>query len=149
MMTKWMATVFCWDGVLPLLSVFTPWLVKWNFPQGHIAEVVAVVLVPIAMALLRATFAHRTLSSYYEHSLPILRQLGLGLAIISLLLLEVVTSLLIFAPEAPILPGVLLGWLVYIALMLIATFPPRRVQHGGHSSGQQWRAPERRIGAEL
>lgn len=125
-MKRWIAELFCWDGALPLVAAAGPLLVKTNFLKGHIAEVVVALFVPVALALLRSSFALRTVASHFVAPFFLFRQLCLALAIVSLLVLEIAVALEVFAPNADISLWIAINWLVYIGLMAAATFPPRR-----------------------
>jgi hypothetical protein len=47
--------IFGWDGVLPLLVAIVPWIVRTIFRAGHIAEVLAAILLPIVLAIVKLT----------------------------------------------------------------------------------------------
>jgi len=129
MRAKWIATALCWDGLLPATAAGCLWYVKVAFPKGHIAEVVAAALVPLGLALVRTSMAQRTLAQYFPTDIPLVRQLGIALAIIVLLVVEIMFGFQVFAPELHLLPAVVVGWLVYFTLILAATVPPQEVAH--------------------
>lgn len=125
---RWLITLIGWDGLLPVMAALLPLLVKWTLPQGHIAEVVVAVIVPCGLALVRAALAHRALSRDFAASPPALRQGAIALAIILLCLTEVMFSVKVFAPDAPVLPLAVLSWFMYFTVMGAATFPPTKAQ---------------------
>jgi hypothetical protein len=131
----WLATALCWDGLLPLVAFLAPWFVKVACRKGDIAEVVVVVLVPIGLALLRMSLAQQTLRRQFGSRIRPLRQIGLGLAIVTLLFVEIAHGLLVFAPEAPIVPYAIAGWLLYFAMISAATFPPRQAHSAVTGTG--------------
>ncbi len=114
-----------WDGVLPVLVASGPVFVKAMFPKGHIAEVIAAVLVPILAALIRASVGWRQIARVCHDRAPWLRQMALAAAIVLLLLFEVAVSVLTFAGDAPAsawwLPAVL--YAAYIFMITRALRP--------------------------
>lgn len=121
---RWLREAAYWDGAFPCLAAFCAVLVRIGFPKGHIAEVVAEVLVPIGLSLIRAHLAGRTLTRLFPKGPPVARQLALAVAIIVLLFMEMTLALKVFAPDAPLLAIILMGWIVYLGLMSAATHPP-------------------------
>jgi hypothetical protein len=101
-----------WDGVLPVLVAFTPLLVRAMFPVGHIAEVLAAVLLPIVLALIRIRLGSLQLEQICGENVGWDRQLWFASAIILLLLFEMYVMILHFAKDEP-----LSAWLVSIVLL--------------------------------
>ena len=114
-----------WDGILPVLVAFTPLLVRALFPVGHIAEVVAAVLLPIVLALIRIRLGSKQLAQICGENVGWGRQLWFASAIVLLLVFEMYVMILHFAKDEPLsawlVSFVLLG--VYIATIWIALRP--------------------------
>jgi hypothetical protein len=125
MTRRWLVTVVCWDGALPLIAALCPWLVKVCLPKSDFAELAAVLFVPMALALVRSAVAHRTLRLFFEPPLPWIRQAGIGLALVVLLFVDMALALKVLVPDAPVVLPALLGWLVYLGLIAASTCPPR------------------------
>ena len=95
---RWLLSLAGWDGVLPILVAFSPVIVKLVFPAGHIAEVVAVIILPIFAALIRSAVARTQLSAACSgRPAGLGRHLALVGAIVLLLLFEVYSGFLQFA----------------------------------------------------
>ncbi len=90
-----------WDGLFPLFVVSRPVLVKAIFPKGHIVEVVAAVLVPTVVSLVRASIGHRQITRICRGRAPLIRQAALAAAIIHLFLFEALAGMLTFADDEP------------------------------------------------
>ena len=90
-----------WDGVLPLVVALGPILVKVVLPKGHIAEVVATVLIPILAALLRADLGWHQIARICNGHAPWMRQMAMAGAIVQLLLFEAAVGVLTIAGDAP------------------------------------------------
>ena len=124
---RWRSLV-AWDGLLPITVAAVPATIRVVCPRNDGAQIVAVVLVPITAALVRAMIGARQLRKLCEGALPILRQIALAIAIILLLLFEVLISAMTFAQGV-----VLSDWLTtlcvyvcYVAVMALAFAPHRK-----------------------
>lgn len=100
MQRQWKELIF-WDGILPLAVAMIPSAIVWNFPRNDIAEVAAVVLVPIAAALVRTMYGYRQLHDEDPVVLTVGRQIALAAAIIFLMLFEGMAAILTIAKDAP------------------------------------------------
>jgi hypothetical protein len=111
-----------WDGALPLFVVAVPAFVKAVFPGKDVAEVVAMLFVPIAAALVRASAGWHQIVRVCHGRTPWWRQLALAAAIVLLLLFEVAAGMLTTAKDEPasvwLFPAVL--YVAYIALISLA-----------------------------
>jgi hypothetical protein len=111
-----------WDGVLPALVAAGPALAKAFFPRGHIAEIVAAILVPIFAALVRAGVGRQQITHACDGRAPLIRQLTLAAAIVLLLLFEATSGVLTCADDEPahmwLFPAVFYAG--YLALILHA-----------------------------
>lgn len=93
-----------WDSVLPVVVASGPMIVKWLIPNGPIAagaQLVAVVLVPIAAACIRASVGMGQIVRACDGRAPITRQVALAAAIVFLLLFEAMTGALACADDEP------------------------------------------------
>jgi hypothetical protein len=123
-----------WDGALPLIAAGAPWLVKAVFPKGHVAEIVAGLLVPIGTAVLRAAVGRDQIERRCKGAAPWGRQVALAVAIMTLLLFEVCSAGLVFAGNAPpvawLAPlGFYLCYLVMISVALRSARQPLAQNH--------------------
>lgn len=129
---QWLLNLVAWDGVMPILVLLAPAIVKPQFPNGrHVVEVMAVA-VPIMAFLVRFYIARRHINS--NHCPRIVRgfqMVALCLAIFELLLID---SIIILAHEMP--NGALFAsstdWIVwgimcafYLTCMAFAMYPGR------------------------
>lgn len=99
---------------MPLLVAYTPDIVRWILPPGHIVEVVAVLLVPVMFALIRAHIGTRQLAQACGGEPTLGRQFTLGIAIVFLLLFDGYSIMLQFVNDEPAS-----AWLVAIALYVV------------------------------
>src|SRR5262245_42765028 len=60
----WLLSVIRWDGCLPLLVAIAPAVVPFVIPGRDLAELTAVILVPIIAALVRAHHGYCQLEKY-------------------------------------------------------------------------------------
>jgi hypothetical protein len=92
-------SVMRWDGVLPLIAPLCTLFVLAFLPPGGPLGVLAVIIVPIVVALARAAVAQKQLDRAGN---GLLRTFGLAIAIASLLLFEMLSSFLAQVPAAPL-----------------------------------------------
>jgi hypothetical protein len=125
--SRWPLSVIGWDGVLPWLAAATPLVVKMAFPDGHPAEILPALFVPILTALARAAVGHDQIVRINHGSAPWLRQIALAVAIAILFVFEIVSAVLVFADDAPahawLVPLGLYG--LYLAVISFALSRPR------------------------
>ena len=112
-----------WDGLLPMAVAAAPVMSRQVFQKGHIAEVVAAILVPVVAALIRAGVAHRQISEVCGGRVPLARQAAMSIAITLLLLFEASSGVLTCADDAPVsawlVPASLyLAYLAYLAVII-------------------------------
>jgi hypothetical protein len=113
------------DGILPIVVATTPLVVRLLFGRGHLAEVIAAILLPITLAIYRSHTGGKQLNETCHGRVHWGRQLTFAVAIILLLLFEMYVMILHFANDEP--PS---AWIVavvifvaYIATILIALRP--------------------------
>ena len=90
-----------WDGLLPMAVALGPIVASRTFPRGHIAEVVAVFIVPMPAALVRTHFGWKRLTRLFTGSVPWSRQIALAFAIMLLLFFEIGISLAACVADFP------------------------------------------------
>lgn len=107
--------------MLPLLAAAIPSVVILLAPKNDVAQVLAAIFLPIALALFRCNLGMRQLQELCGDAVPAFRQLALGTAIVALMLFEGWMSICQFADDEP--PGTLaVATLIYVAyLVAIAT----------------------------
>jgi hypothetical protein len=122
---RWFLTILAWDGILPLIVVSVPLLVRWTCPPGHIAEVGAVVLLPMFAALIRSQFAWEQFGMSCATGVTWDRQVLFAAAIILLLFFEITCGAAAMAREALQEIAVLaaIPYLLYLAPITIALRP--------------------------
>jgi hypothetical protein len=91
-----------WDGILPVAVAAIPHAIAILFPKNDIAEVSAVVLVPIVAALVRTAIGAQQIRNVCGGYLLRTRQIALALGIVLLLLFEGAVTLLTFADDEPL-----------------------------------------------
>lgn len=115
----WLLTIIGWDGCLPLLVAIAPAFFPFVIPGRDLAELTAVIMVPIVAALVRAHFGYRQLEKYRGRA-TLGRQLLFGLAIAVLLLFEGLSAVLhcanVIPPSVWFTAGAI--YLVYLSLMV-------------------------------
>lgn len=128
--TRGLLSIFAWDGVLPVLVAITPMLIRALFRPGQLVEVIAAVLLPIALALLRIHIGAKQLARATGGNVGVGRQLVLAAAIILLLLFEMYSLILFFAKGEPssawLVPGGL--WVAYVVAIWFAIRPNAGLQ---------------------
>ncbi len=121
---KWLYSVIGWDGGLPVVVAASPALLPAVLPQRDLAELTAVILVPIIAALLRAHLGRRQFEDRGIQA-TFARQLLFGFAIGALLLFEGYAGILHcargFPPSAWLTAGTI--YLVYLCLVALALRP--------------------------
>jgi hypothetical protein len=102
------------------------------FPPGHLAEVVAALVVPICAAVLRAMIGEEQIHRLSQGAEPVSRQLALGLAIVLLLLFEMWVAMLTFTGDEPMSAWLWPAcfYLGYIAAIAVAFRPLSGACHG-------------------
>jgi hypothetical protein len=115
-------SILQWDGLLPLVS---PMCTLATLRAPHILQSMAVSLVPMVIALVRAKIGKRQLARACGDAGDSNRQLALGAAIVLLLGLEIFSSALILGKgnELWILVAVL--YVGYLGCISYALRPPR------------------------
>ena len=100
-MQNWLDRFLAWDGMLPMIVGVVPYGVAVLFPRNDVAEVAAVILIPIVAAFVRTGLGAQQIRECCDGKLPARRQVMLGIAIAFLMLFEGVVSLLTFADDEP------------------------------------------------
>jgi hypothetical protein len=126
---KWLLSIIGWDGCLPLLVAISPTILPLFIAGRDLAELTAVILVPILAALVRAHQGRRQLDRRGARS-TLGRQCVFGSAIVVLLLFEALVGVLSYAPDAPNSAWFAAGtlYLVYLGLIVRSLRPPRFVE---------------------
>ena len=131
-MGRWFVEFITWDGVLPLAVAACPWAIKILFPQNDIAEMSAMILIPMAAALLRTATGALQIRRNCEGALPAVRQLALAAAIVLLLVFEIGVSMLTFSDDEPAFVWTIV--FCFFGCYLVAAglaFIPRRTRNYG------------------
>jgi hypothetical protein len=100
-MRDWLRIFLTWDGLLPLAVAAVPAAMIALFPRNDLAEMLAVVLIPMAAALVRSVTGARQIRALCQGELPIGRQFALAAAIVFLLLFEGAVTMFVFADDEP------------------------------------------------
>jgi hypothetical protein len=100
--SKWLVEFITWDGLLPLAVAACPWAVRILLPQNDIAEVSAVIFIPMAAALLRTLTGAQQIRRACGGALPAVRQVALATAIVLLLFFESGVGLLTVGKDEPV-----------------------------------------------
>jgi hypothetical protein len=120
-------STFGWDGILPVAVGLAPLLTHAMFPKRHFAEVVVVILLPIALALIRIQVGSIQLERVCRGDIRRWRQMLFACAIVLLLMFEMFMMLLTFADDEPqsawLIPVLLLA--AYIVTIWFALRPVR------------------------
>ena len=128
----WLMWLLLWDGVLPVLVIACPWLLAVFLPgQEALRALIALLMVPVVAAFLRADAGYRRLCVIMGGNPGIARQILLAGAIVMLLLLDgAVAALRLAKDEPPWVWLVPLGfYLVYLVLVALALRPVATDDH--------------------
>lgn len=128
----WLCSVLGWDGGLPVLVAFSPALLRAILPGPDLGELIAVILVPILAALLRAHHGSRQIERRFGGRVALGRQLLFGGAIVTLLLFEGLVGVLHHARDAPRSAWLAAGlmYFAYLGLVVPALRPDRLLDPG-------------------
>jgi len=141
---KWLYSVIVWDGGLPLLVAASPALLPAILPRRDLAELTAVILVPIIAALIRAHHGRRQLEDRGIQA-TLGRQFLFGCAVAALLLFEGFSGILHCArgvpPSAWLTAGTI--YLVYLCLVVPALRPRQLAVPWAGSRGVRTGGPRR------
>jgi hypothetical protein len=114
--------ILTWDGILPLFSAVMPTLAKAVFPNNHIVELLIVFILPMCVAIFRATNGIVQLRKYCGTTERIWRQVVLAFAIIVLLVFEIAAGAFAVVNDPP--DGywlfLIAAYVTYVALILLA-----------------------------
>jgi len=94
-------TMIAWDVVLPFSVALAPIPVKLAFPKIDVAELAAVLALPMIAALLRAVRGAGQIREVCGGTSPPMRQMALGVAIVLLMLFESLVAILVLVANAP------------------------------------------------
>jgi hypothetical protein len=126
-MRDWLRNFLTWDGLLPLAVAAVPAVMIALFPRNDVAEMLAVVLIPMAAALVRSVMGARQIRRLCHGELPIGRQFAIAAAIVFLLLFEGAVTIFVFADDEPasawLYPAAL--YAAYLASAAMAFIPKR------------------------
>lgn len=132
---RWLISLAGWDGVLPIFVACSTVIVKLVFPARHIAEVVAVTIVPIFAALIRAAIARTQLLAACSGRPGLGRFFALAGAIFLLMLFEFYSGVLQFAHDEPLsawwIPITIYG--LYLGAIVMALRPVACGRNEGRS----------------
>lgn len=122
----WLRSVIGWDGCLPLVVAAAPILLPAILPRRDLAELTAVILLPIIAALLRAHQGRRQLERCGNRA-TLGRQFLFGGAVAMLLLFEGFAGVLHCAQGVPPSAWLVAGaiYLAYLCLIVPALRPRR------------------------
>ena len=121
----WLVSVIGWDGCLPLFVALTPVMLPRIIPDRHMANITAIIFVPMIAALVRAGMG---IHQFERRGIcpTTCRQLGFGCGIIVLMVFEASLGGLVCGGNAP-----LEAWLIpisiyviYLCLMIPSLRPP-------------------------
>ena len=123
LLKSWALTIFCWDGLLPLVVVTIPNLISVFLPDVEAAHVIANIAIPIAAFFVRLIMGGRY---FQERSQYAWQYLLFLLTIIYLIFID--TIIILFHELGDQLTASdfrILGfmYLIYLAAMGIALFP--------------------------
>jgi hypothetical protein len=129
----WLCAIIGWDGCLPWLGAFSPALLEYVLPDRDLAELTAVLVIPIIAALIRTHQGYRQIAKRVGRAslgrASLGRQFLFGCAIILLLIFESFSGVMHCARGIP--PS---GWLIagaiylgYLGLIVTALRPRRLV----------------------
>jgi uncharacterized membrane protein YbjE (DUF340 family) len=119
------ALIFCWDGLLPLVVVLTPIIVKSAFPKWEAGFIFVGIFAPIG------AFAARFLIGYVRMRKEtgfLLQNLAFVAAVILLFIGETILSVDHLDKRGPKIANwstLLFIYLAYLGFMAIALFPAR------------------------
>lgn len=108
-----------WDGILPVVIAFLPFIVRMAFRDGHMLEVAVAIVAPVLAAFLRAAIGIHQLDAITNGKPNLTRQVLFTMAIILLLLIEVFVSTLQFARNEPLTAWFFPAGLFCLYLILI------------------------------
>ncbi|MBI3861596.1 MAG: hypothetical protein HY290_06845 [Planctomycetia bacterium] len=130
--SAWIAAVFGWDGVLPLVVLALPTLLMGAFPGNFWVMELTTVILPVAAVILRGAIGWRAIArNHCSESFRRVQQNAFVFAVGMLFLFDVTTVLmqvlkkgaLVWGPEN--LTALVVGAPVYLTLMSIAMYPGR------------------------
>lgn len=81
-------SVLAWDGILPVLVASAPAVVLVAFPGSELATLIAVLLMPMIAAMIRASVGLKQIARVCGGMASLERQVALSLAIVLLLFFE-------------------------------------------------------------
>jgi hypothetical protein len=124
----WLRSIIGWDGCMPILVACASALLDFVLPDRDLAELTAVIVIPIVAALIRTQHGYRQIARCVGRA-SLGRQFLFGCAIVLLLFFEGVLGFVNSSRRAP--PS---GWLIagalylgYLALVVPALRPRRLV----------------------
>jgi hypothetical protein len=119
----WMAIT--WDGCLPLLAAGSRLLLPLLIAGRDIADMTAIIVIPMVTALIRAHRGSRQLEALCGRP-SIVRKFLFACALLVLLFFEGVAGALLCARDAPPAAWLALAaiYVVYLGLVTIALHPP-------------------------
>jgi hypothetical protein len=125
----WVLSVIGWDGCLPVLVAFSPSILPLVLPNRDLAEVTAVLLIPMITALIRTQHGYRQIRKRFGR-VSLGRQFLFGCAIVVLLVFEIgaagaASSARNTPPSGWLLAAVF--YLTYLVLIVRALRPQRLV----------------------
>jgi hypothetical protein len=124
----WLLSVVGWDGCLPVLVAFSPLILPLALPNRDLAEVTAVLLMPMLAALVRTQHGYRQLEKRFGR-VSLGRQFLLACAIIVLLVFEISAGVVHSARGAPASGWILATaiYFVYLGLITLVLRPQHLV----------------------
>jgi|SRR5579863_5295908 len=109
-------SIVVWDGLLSIGAAVAMIVIRATLKAGHPLEVIAILLIPMIIALIRAGIAHRQLARACSEVPSLPRQVVFALAISLLFLFEICAGVLTRVPNAPV------EWWAIVALLYVAYF---------------------------
>lgn len=120
----WFRSILTWDGALPVIAAITPIFLPQLLPSRDLAELIAVIGVPMLTALIRAHHGRRQLENISGET-GLGCQFLFGMAILTLLPFEGLIAVLHFDLKMPSSAWLVAAglYLSYLALIALATRP--------------------------
>jgi hypothetical protein len=124
---QWLWTTLAWDGGLPLIAASSRAVLPWLVGDKQLAMLIAVCVVPLLTALVRAHRGKRQLEHFVGRA-GVWRQIILGVAILVLAVFEGTMAFFLGDARAGFGEWCVAGviYLVYLFLVAVAVWPARR-----------------------
>jgi hypothetical protein len=130
---QWVLKLVAWDGVLPVVVLLAPFVVKLVFPNHRDVMEVTAVILPIAAFFIRFFVAQHCISS--NQCTPLVRLFQIVSLCMAILVLLLIESLMILAHEMPkgAMVATTADWIVWVVLFSVYLACMSFAMYPGHA----------------